>query len=173
LSPFAKTASVILLPRPLELPVINQVLLIFINLHLFATKVPTKGILLLPVYKRILKMNKRKKEEEWNFQDKIKFVQDTHFVIGGKWKLPIIISIYNGHNRFNEILQSIPKITNRVLSKELRHLEENLLVSRKVYDDYPARIEYTLTEYSNSVTEVLVAMEKWGKQHRERIKGKM
>jgi DNA-binding HxlR family transcriptional regulator len=118
-------------------------------------------------------MNKRKKEEEWNFQDKIKFVQDTHFVIGGKWKLPIIISIYNGHNRFNEILQSIPKITNRVLSKELRHLEENLLVSRKVYDDYPARIEYTLTEYSNSVTEVLIAMEKWGKQHRERIKDKM
>lgn len=44
---------------------------------------------------------------------------------------------------------------------------QNLLVSRKVYDDYPARIEYTLTEYSNSVTEVLVAMEKWGKQHRD------
>ena len=109
---------------------------------------------------------------EWNFHDKIRFVQDTHYVIGGKWKLPIIISIYHRHNRFNEILSSIPKITNRVLSKELKHLEENLLVSRKVYDDYPARIEYTLTEYCYSVTEVLESMERWGKQHREMIKGK-
>ena len=118
-------------------------------------------------------MNMSKKKEKWNFEDKIRFVQDTQYVIGGKWKLPIVISIYHGHNRFNEILQSIPKITNRVLSKELRHLEENLLISRKVYDEYPARIEYTLTEYCHSVTEVLEAMEKWGKQHRERIKKKM
>jgi len=110
--------------------------------------------------------------EEWNFQDKIKFVQDTLFVIGGKWKLPIIISVYHGHKRFNEILSSIPKITNRVLSKELRHLEENELICRKIYDDYPARIEYTLTDYCHSVTEVLTSMEKWGKQHRERIKKK-
>jgi len=113
------------------------------------------------------------KKEEWNFEDKIRFVQDTHYVIGGKWKLPIIISIYHGNNRFNEILSSIPKITNRVLSKELRHLEENDLISRKVYGDYPARIEYTLTDYCHSITEVLEAMERWGKQHRERIKEKM
>lgn len=108
--------------------------------------------------------------EELNFEDKIKFVQDTQYVIGGKWKLPIIISIYHGNKRFNEILSSIPKITNRVLSKELRHLEENELISRKVYDDYPARIEYTLTAYCHSLTEVLESMEQWGKQHRERIK---
>lgn len=112
------------------------------------------------------------KIEEMNFEDKIKFVQDTQFVIGGKWKLPIIISVYHGNKRFNEILSSIPKITNRVLSKELRHLEENKLISRKVYDDYPARIEYTLTDYCHSVEEVLTSMEKWGKQHRERIKKK-
>ncbi|MFZ6666079.1 winged helix-turn-helix transcriptional regulator [Peijinzhouia sedimentorum] len=94
----------------------------------------------------------------------------------GKWKLPIIISIYHKNNRFNEILSSIPKITNRVLSKELRPLAENELVSRKVYDDYPARIEYTLTEYCHSITEVLEAMERWGKsmgkKHGERIKWK-
>lgn len=124
---------------------------------------------MIPVYKRILKMDKI---EEMNFEDKIKFVQDTQFVIGGKWKLPIIISVYHGNKRFNEILSSIPKITNRVLSKELRHLEENKLISRKVYDDYPARIEYTLTDYCHSVEEVLTSMEKWGKQHRERIKKK-
>ncbi|WP_035644031.1 helix-turn-helix domain-containing protein [Flavobacterium sp. ASV13] len=110
--------------------------------------------------------------EELNFEDKIKFVQDTQYVIGGKWKLPIIISIYHGNKRFNEILSSIPKITNRVLSKELRHLEENELISRKVYDDYPARIEYTLTVYCHSLTEVLESMEQWGKQHRGRMKMK-
>ncbi|GET25529.1 hypothetical protein NT017_18580 [Prolixibacter sp. NT017] len=59
-----------------------------------------------------------------------------------------------------------------MLSKELKHLEENELISRKVYDDYPARIEYTLTDYCLSVTEVLEAMESWGKQHRELIKKK-
>jgi DNA-binding HxlR family transcriptional regulator len=111
--------------------------------------------------------------EEPNFEDKIKYVQDTNYVIGGKWRLPIIISIYNGHKRFNEIQSSIQNITNRVLSKELKHLENNLLVCRKVYDDYPVRIEYTLTEYCYSVTDVLLAMEKWGKQHREKIKAKL
>ncbi len=110
--------------------------------------------------------------EKTRFEDKIKYVQDTQYVIGGKWKLPIIISIYHGNNRFNEIKSSIPGITNRVLSKELKHLVENLLLSRKVYDDYPARIEYTLTDYCYSVTEMLEAMEKWGKQHREKIKSK-
>ncbi len=53
------------------------------------------------------------------------------YVIGGKWKLPIIISVYHGHKRFNEILQSIPKITNGVFSKELKHLEENELDFKK------------------------------------------
>lgn len=101
------------------------------------------------------------KKAAWNFEDKIKFVQDTQYVIGGKWKLPIIISIYHGHNRFNEILQSIPKITNRVLSKELKHLEQNLLVCRKVYDNYPARVEYTLTDYCNSVTEAAQGIAGW------------
>lgn len=110
--------------------------------------------------------------EKINFADKIKYVQDTQYVLGGKWKLPIIISIYHGNKRFNGIKSSIPQITNRVLSKELKHLEENLLVSRKVYDDYPARIEYTLTDYCYSVTDVLESMEKWGQQHREKVKEK-
>ena len=111
-----------------------------------------------------------KNAETKNFQDKIKYVQDAMFVIGGKWKLPIIISIYHGNTRFNKIKSSIPKITGRVLSKELRHLEENLLISRAVYEDYPARVEYTITDYCYSITDMLEAMEDWGKQHREQIK---
>lgn len=108
--------------------------------------------------------------EEIDFQKKIKWVQDTMFVIGGKWKLAIIISMYHGNKRFNDISVSIPNITNRVLSKELKHLEENLLIKRTIVSDYPIKVEYNLTEYCYSITEVLIAMEKWGKQHREKIK---
>ena len=113
---------------------------------------------------------KKKKVEKINIQDKLKYVQDTQYVIGGKWKLPIIISIYHENIRFNEIKKSIPNITNRVLSKELKHLEDNLLVNRSVYDDYPARVEYTLTEYCYTLTDLLKLMEDWGKQHRDKIK---
>ncbi len=108
--------------------------------------------------------------EEKNFQEKIKWIQDTMFVLGGKWKLPIIISIYHQNKRFNDILVSIPGVTNRVLSKELKHLEENLLIKRTIVSDYPIKIEYTLTDYCLSISEVLTAMELWGKQHREKIK---
>jgi len=110
-----------------------------------------------------------KVKEIRNIQEKIRAVQDTMYVIGGKWKLPIIISIYNENKRFNEIKSSIPKITNRVLSKELKHLEENLLINRNVIDDYPIKIEYTITDYCYSVTEVLEAMETWGIEHRKQI----
>lgn len=113
---------------------------------------------------------KKKKSEEIDIQAKLKYVQDTQYVIGGKWKLPIIISIYYDNIRFNEIKKSIPNITNRVLSKELKHLEENFLINRSVYDDYPARVEYTLTEYCYTLTDLLKLMEDWGKQHRDKIK---
>lgn len=108
--------------------------------------------------------------EKIDIQDKLKYVQDTQFVIGGKWKLPIIIAIYHENIRFNEIKKAIPNITNRVLSKELKHLEENLLVKRSVYDDYPARVEYTLTDYCYTLTDLLKLMEDWGKEHRKKIK---
>lgn len=104
-------------------------------------------------------------EQKKKFQKKIKAIQDTMFVIGGKWKVPIILSIYSGNKRFNDIAASVPGITNRVLSKELKHLEENLLISRTVVDAYPVRIEYALTTYCLSINQVAEPMEKWGKNH--------
>lgn len=113
------------------------------------------------------------KEEEKQFQDKIMSVQDTMFVIGGKWKLPIILSLYGGNKRFNDIANSIPKITNRVLSKELKHLEENLLIKRTVINEYPVRIEYSVTSYAFSIVkEVVKPMESWGRKHRKKISRK-
>lgn len=106
------------------------------------------------------------------FQDKIKAIQDTMFVIGGKWKIPIILSIYSGNKRFNDISNSVPKITNRVLSKELKHLEENLLIKRSVIDGYPVRIEYEVTDYGLSLEEIARPLESWGKKHKKKISGK-
>ena len=108
-------------------------------------------------------------ETEKLFHDKIKAIQDTLYVIGGKWKIPIILSIYSGNKRFNDIANSIPQITNRVLSKELKHLEENCMIKRTVVDDYPVRIEYTVTDYGLSIESVAKPMEDWGKGHNEKI----
>ena len=111
-------------------------------------------------------------DKEQYFQEKINAIQDTMFVIGGKWKMPIILSIYQGNKRFNEILNSIPKITNRVLSKELKHLEENLLINRNLTDDYPIKVEYTITEYGLSLQEIATPLENWGRIHNRKIKEK-
>ncbi|WP_228428888.1 winged helix-turn-helix transcriptional regulator [Chryseobacterium indoltheticum] len=85
--------------------------------------------------------------------------------------MPIILSIYSGNNRFNDISNSIPKITNRVLSKELKHLEESLLIKRAIIEDYPVRIEYSVTDYSFGLEEVVKPMENWGKKHKNKISG--
>ncbi|RZJ66189.1 MAG: transcriptional regulator [Flavobacterium sp.] len=106
------------------------------------------------------------------FKQKIKAIQDMMFVLGGKWKLPIILSIYDGNKRFNDIATSIPNITNRVLSKELKHLEENLLISRAIVSRYPIKIEYTVTDYCFSIGQVVKPMEEWGKNHMKKISGR-
>lgn len=100
----------------------------------------------------------------------IMYVQDTLYVFGGKWRLPIIIAIKQGSNRFTDIKKYIPKITNRVLSKELKDLEANKLIVRKVYDTSPVTVEYKITDYCYSAKQIVDAMADWGKQHRERLK---
>src|SRR5690606_17357172 len=111
-------------------------------------------------------------EEEKLFQENIRAVQDTMYVIGGKWKLPIILSIYKGNKRFNDIANSIPKITNRVLSKELKHLEENFLIKRTIVSEYPIKIEYSVEAYTFSLHKIIKPMEIWGKNHKKKIREK-
>jgi len=114
--------------------------------------------------------DKRNIKENERFRAKIRAIQDTMFVLGGKWKLPVILSIYSGNKRFNDIAASIPEMTNRVLSKELKHLEENRLINRTIIPDYPVRIEYTITPYCLSTQSVAEPMEKWGKNHIKMLK---
>jgi DNA-binding HxlR family transcriptional regulator len=96
-------------------------------------------------------------------------VRDALDVISGKWKLLILISISSGNHRFREIERSIPKITSKVLSKELKDLEENILIKRTVYTDSPVIVEYTTTTYSESLGDVIKALRDWGINHRIQI----
>ncbi len=99
-------------------------------------------------------------------------VNDTMNVLNGKWKLPIIGSLLYGKKRFKELEREIPKITPRMLSKELKDLEVNSIVTRTVYNTTPVTIEYELTKSGNSLNTVLDAMIGWGLQHRKMVIGK-
>ncbi|WP_293308107.1 winged helix-turn-helix transcriptional regulator [Pedobacter sp. UBA5917] len=105
-----------------------------------------------------------------NQQEEIQALQDTLYVLGGKWKLPIINSICNGNKRFRDIERSIPGITTRMLSKELKEMTANQLIKRTVIDDTPVTIEYTSTDYCRSFGDIILEMIKWGKQHRQKLK---
>ncbi|SDH47863.1 winged helix-turn-helix transcriptional regulator [Mucilaginibacter gossypii] len=94
-------------------------------------------------------------------------VNDTINVINGKWKAPIISSLLFGKKRFKELERDIPKITSRMLSKELRDLEANGIVKRTVYDTIPVTVEYELTASGQAFEKVLDVMLKWGLEHRE------
>jgi len=96
-------------------------------------------------------------------------VTDALYVLNGKWKLPILISLSFGNKRFGEMAKEIPKITDRMLSKELRELETNQMITRTVYDSVPVVVEYSLTEYGTSLDDVIRELHKWGTQHRKRI----
>ncbi len=104
-----------------------------------------------------------------NQRQEVQALQDTIYVIGGKWKLPIINSICNGNKRFREIERSIPGITTRMLSRELKEMEANGLILRTVIPSTPVGVEYTSTPYCQSFGDIILAMINWGKQHRERM----
>ncbi len=99
-------------------------------------------------------------------------VRDTLDILSGKWKLPIIGALIYGKKRFKEMERQIPKITARMLSKELKELEMNQLVKRTVYDTMPVTVEYELTPYGASLREVIEVLANWGVKHRNRIIGK-
>jgi DNA-binding HxlR family transcriptional regulator len=98
-------------------------------------------------------------------------VGDALYAIGGKWKLRIIIALFNDFRRFNLLQRNIIGISAKVLSNELKDLEMNGFVTRKVTaESFPVMVEYELTEYSNSLKNVIMALSEWGASHREKIK---
>jgi len=106
---------------------------------------------------------------ERNQEEELKALQDTLYFIGGKWRIPVINSICNGNRRFREIERSIPGITTRMLSKELKEMELNKLVKRTVYDDSPVLVTYEPTPYCRTFGKIIMEMINWGREHRKVI----
>ncbi|HTH82697.1 MAG TPA: helix-turn-helix domain-containing protein [Mucilaginibacter sp.] len=96
-------------------------------------------------------------------------VRDALYALSGKWKLPLIIALTERPMRFNEIQRALEDITPKILSKELRELELNEFVERKVFATVPVTVTYELTPYSKSLDNVLRELKTWGEEHRERI----
>nr|WP_315033114.1 helix-turn-helix domain-containing protein [uncultured Chryseobacterium sp.] len=96
--------------------------------------------------------------------------EDALYVLGGRWTLRVMIAILGGHNRFNELQRTIDGISARVLSNELKKLEMNHLVERRVLaDQKPVLVEYVPTAYSQSLKEVIAALADWGRKHKKKI----
>ena len=94
-------------------------------------------------------------------------LNDTMNVFNGKWKLPLIGYLLFGPKRFSDLERDIHTITPRMLSKELKELELNGIVKRKVYDTRPLKVEYALTATGYKLREVLDSMIDWGLEHRD------
>lgn len=98
-------------------------------------------------------------------------IEDALYVIGGKWKLKIIMALRTkGNMRFNELQRTVDGISARVLSNELKDLELNGFIKRNIYTHAPVVTEYELTGYSDTLGEVLETLVNWGTKHRAKIR---
>ena len=100
-------------------------------------------------------------------------IADALHVIGGKWNLRIIVALKDGNKRFNEMHRLIEGISAKVLSAELKDLELNGFVRRNVFTGTPVVVEYELTEYADTLGDVLSALSEWGAMHREAVRKSM
>lgn len=89
-------------------------------------------------------------------------VETTLMMISDKWKALILRDLMDGTRRFGELKKSIGSVTQKVLTANLRSMEESGLLTRKVYAEVPPRVEYTLTETGHSLRPVIDAMAAWG-----------
>lgn len=96
-------------------------------------------------------------------------VELTLLLISNKWKVLIIRDLLDGTKRFSELKKSINNISQKVLTSNLREMEENNLLTRKVYPEIPPRVEYTLTDIGYSLKTLLDDMDKWGTWYRNEV----
>lgn len=96
-------------------------------------------------------------------------VETTLTLIGDKWKVLILRDLMPGTKRFGELKKSIGNVSQKVLTAQLRDMEESGLVNRKVYAEVPPRVEYSLTELGQSLKPILDAMQNWGESYKSSI----
>ncbi|MDD3224553.1 MAG: helix-turn-helix domain-containing protein [Clostridium sp.] len=100
-------------------------------------------------------------------------VETTLLLIGDKWKVLVLRELITGTKRFGELKKSIGSISQKVLTQQLRSMERDGLVNRKVYAQVPPKVEYSLTEDGFSLKPVLDSMVEWGKQYNARNNSKL
>lgn len=114
---------------------------------------------------------KKQKEISCTPQD-LMAVKDALEALSGAWKLQILIVLFDGPQRFKEISRKIEGISDKMLSKELKELEEHQLVTRTVHDTFPPKVEYDVTAHTQSLTNLIMELKHWGKLHRKVVIGK-
>ncbi|MCD8535010.1 MAG: helix-turn-helix transcriptional regulator [Verrucomicrobia bacterium] len=102
------------------------------------------------------------KNVEWTPLTAAQGVEDAIQLLEGRWKLRIIFQLFGGQmRRFSELERAIPEVSQKMLAQQLRQLERDGIVSRKVYPEIPPKVEYSLTEWGQSLCPVMDAMLKW------------
>jgi len=120
------------------------------------------------------KMNfKEDRPSEAQCKATLNSVADALYVIGGKWKLRIIVALKDGTKRFNEMQRLIDGISAKVLSTELKDLELNGFIRRNVFTGTPVVVEYELTDYADTLGDVLQTLSEWGAMHKEKVRKSM
>ena len=94
-------------------------------------------------------------------------VEVTLMLISDRWKVLVLRDVLSGTKRFGELKKSIGSISQTVLTSNLRSIEEDGLLTRKVYAEVPPRVEYTLTELGESLRPILLAMQQWGLEYQK------
>lgn len=98
-------------------------------------------------------------------------VEATLEVIGGKWKCVILCHLTHGKKRTSELKRLMPDITQKMLTQQLRELEEDGVINRIVYNQVPPKVEYELSEYGLSLKDILDSLCSWGEKHITRVFG--
>ena len=114
------------------------------------------------------------KQSSTNFSNKLALSDEcpeayASNVIGGQWTLVICSWLLSGKLRFGELRKRIPGITERMLTLQLRKLEENKIISRTVHAEVPPRVEYELTEIGYALKPVITALDAWGTSHKKLV----
>jgi DNA-binding HxlR family transcriptional regulator len=90
-------------------------------------------------------------------------------VIGGKWKVLLLWQLIEGHKRFNELRRLVPDISQKMLTQQLRELEQDGLITRTVYPETPPKVEYSITEHGKTLDPLFDVMYDWAAIHKTRM----
>ncbi|MCX2472735.1 helix-turn-helix domain-containing protein [Pedobacter sp. MC2016-05] len=118
------------------------------------------------------------KETSTNFANKTALADEcpeayASNIIGGQWTLVICSWLLSGKMRFGELRKKLPNITERMLTLQLRKLEEHKIISRTIYAEVPPRVEYELTPIGYALKPVIKALESWGEEHRDLLNNQL